>query len=1138
MALLAAFTSAEKTSHNSHKFAFTLSPTNYGYWKAMIHPFLLTNNLFGYVDGTIPCSAKLLQPTDPKTDPKENPNYPVWVSNDAHVRMVIISTISEASFRHVQGTTSRDLWLSLERAYAPHSSSGEYTLKTQLLKMEMKDKDLVMLAVSDLREEYNSFKSTITARQFPTAFNELHVLLSDQDYMLKKTHNSQNTPIQAFHVTNNDADKIITGSLASVAAQLSALGLKLVSAADTGAQSLSSQSFLQFSSCPSRDPSTIRTRPAANYVNNNASPSNASNAWFPDTGANSHVTPDLASMDDSRSYYGNDTLHVGDGKGLPILHIGSSHVHSPHKTFSLSNILHVPEIKKNLLSVQKFCLDNNVFFEFHSSFFVVKDESTRTTLLTGPSEHGLYSLRLPQLHSIPPVAFSAARASSTTWHKRLGHPNQRLFNFMLSSLSLPVTNKTLSTFCSSCQLGKSSKIHLPRRHRHVVETGLALMAQAHIPQRFWHFAFETAVYLINRMPSRISNKRSPYQHLFNRVPDYTFLRVFGCLCFPHLRPYNPHKMDFRSTPCVFLGYSPLHHGYRCLDLPSDRIYIARHVRFDEASFPFAITPSPPHTLSSSSPYTSSAPPTELADHSPSDTPTTSSASPHVVTVILSPNNLSTSPPVVTNTTPSPPYAVPNTPPPPPPPRARSSHLRQNPKRRIVFSLPLITPPYLPLNPRPSPSPTNLQSGVKLWPMSILLSFEMPLQGTFVAKGSRQQPGIDFKETFSPVVKSTTIRVVLSLVITQQWSLRQLDVQNAFLHGTLNEIVYMEQPPGFVDPQRPDHVCLLHKSIYGLKQAPRAWFQRLSMALFSIGFKGSKTDPSLFIYSSQGTILYMLVYVDDIIITGNNDVAINAVVNRLRTTFAIKDLGPLHYFLGIEIVPTGKDVILSQKKYIMELLQRAGLSGSKPTPSPMTTANPLYANDSPAFSDPIKFRQIIVDHGMLIRKTSSTQLQAFTDSHWQGSKVFSSSLTAFSDADWAGYPDDRRSTGGFAIYLGSNLISWTARKQRTMSRSSTESEYKALADTIAELTWLQALLGELDYSSKATYSIVEERYFPEEFAYYRSNYASIGSLAKSKFCNASGNPIGKVIWANISDSDIIDRQGETDKPSRCGTTECL
>ncbi|GJY82241.1 nucleotide-binding alpha-beta plait domain-containing protein [Tanacetum coccineum] len=254
-------------AHNSRKFAFTLSPTNYGYWKTMIEPFLITNNLMGYVDGSIPCPSQTVSVTDDATVLKENPNYPIWVSNDAHVRMLIISTISKASFRHVQGTTSRDLWLSLEKAYAPHSTSREYTLKTQLLRIEMhcdettdaylnraqeyadalaaigepvKDKDLVMLVVSGLHEEYNCLKTTITARQSPTAFSELHILLSDHDYMLGKTH------APAPSITSSFAANYAVGSpsmpearqaqLSELTAQLSALGFQVLPITPSGPQ--------------------------------------------------------------------------------------------------------------------------------------------------------------------------------------------------------------------------------------------------------------------------------------------------------------------------------------------------------------------------------------------------------------------------------------------------------------------------------------------------------------------------------------------------------------------------------------------------------------------------------------------------------------------------------------------------------------------------------------------------------------------------------------------------------------------------------------------------------------------------------------------------------------------------------------
>lgn len=168
----------------------------------------------------------------------------------------------------------------------------------------------------------------------------------------------------------------------------------------------------------------------------------------------------MTGFDSAESYYGDDSLHVGNGKALPILHVGSSHLYSPHKTFSVNNILHVPEIKKHLLSVQKFCHDNHVYFEFHSTFFAIKDKSSHTTLLTGPSDGGLYSINLPTTQPLPKVSFSTARATTTTWHQRLGHPHSQLFQTMLSKYRLPISNKTFDFHCNSCSIGKSSKLNL------------------------------------------------------------------------------------------------------------------------------------------------------------------------------------------------------------------------------------------------------------------------------------------------------------------------------------------------------------------------------------------------------------------------------------------------------------------------------------------------------------------------------------------------------------------------------------------------------------------------------------------------------------------------------------------------------
>lgn len=170
----------------------------------------------------------------------------------------------------------------------------------------------------------------------------------------------------------------------------------------------------------------------------------------------------------------------------------------------------------------------------------------------------------------------------------------------------------------------------------------------------------------------------------------------------------------------------------------------------------------------------------------------------------------------------------------------------------------------------------------------------------VSDGKTQQIGIDCGETFSPVVKLATIRAVLSLSLSKAWPIHQLDVKNAFLHGELREKVYMHQPLGYRDQNHLDHVCLLCKSLYGPKQAPRTWYKQFANYVISHGFTNSKCDNSLFIYQKGSDMAYILLYVDDIILTASSNTLRLSIMGFLISEFAMKDLGPLNYFLGIAV----------------------------------------------------------------------------------------------------------------------------------------------------------------------------------------------------------------------------------------------
>ena len=225
----------------------------------------------------------------------------------------------------------------------------------------------------------------------------------------------------------------------------------------------------------------------------------------------------------------------------------------------------------------------------------------------------------------------------------------------------------------------------------------------------------------------------------------------------------------------------------------------------------------------------------------------------------------------------------------------------------------------------------------------------------VYDGNSQREGIDCDETFSPVMKPASIRIVLSIALSQSWSIHQLDVKNVFLHGNLTEIVYVHQSLGFRDPARPDHVCFLCKSLYGLKQAPRAWYQWFANFMTTIGFSNSISVNSLFVYRHGSHIAYLLLYVNDIILTTSFDTLRLSIMSKLSSEFAMKDLGPLHYFLGIVVTRTSAGLFLSRQRYASEILEKASMSHCKSVSTPVATYGKLCANAGSPYADPTLYR---------------------------------------------------------------------------------------------------------------------------------------------------------------------------------------
>ncbi|XP_019101850.1 PREDICTED: uncharacterized protein LOC109133303 [Camelina sativa] len=356
----------------------------------------------------------------------------------------------------------------------------------------------------------------------------------------------------------------------------------------------------------------------------------------------------------------------------------------------------------------------------------------------------------------------------------------------------------------------------------------------------------------------------------------------------------------------------------------------------------------------------------------------------------------------------------------------------------------------------------------------------------VARGFNQQYGLDYSETFSPVIKATTIRMVLEVAVKKNWSIHQVYINNAFLQGTLTDEVYVSQPPGFVDKDRPHHVCRLNKALYGLKQAPRAWYQELKTFLQLAGFKNSLADTSLFIYHTGKDYIYVLVYVNDIIIAGVPSL-VQAFNLALAKRFSLKDLGPLSYFLDIEATRSARGMHLMQRKYITDLLTRTCMLDAKPVATPMASSPNLTIDSGTPLADATEYRTVIgslqylsftrPDIVFVVNRLSQFMHKP-TDKHWQVAKhvlrylagtkshgIFLRSdgtltIHAFYDADWGRAHNTYISPNAYIIYFGASLISWSSKKQQSVSRSSKEAEYRVVANAASELRWICSLLSEM------------------------------------------------------------------------------
>lgn len=639
-----------------------------------------------------------------------------------------------------------------------------------------------------------------------------------------------------------------------------------------------------------------------------------------------------------------------------------------------------------------------------------------------------------------------------------------------------------------------------RLNRTLMEKVRPMLTAANLPKNLWAETLMTANYVRNRSPVAGKTK-TPYELFFGIKPDVSHLRTFGVRCYALTPKPLRHKLENTSEPGRFIGYPAATKGYKIL-LDNGQIIISRDVQFMESG----------HRMKKSTSASGSGSPDDdegimepvgaepdrpSAGGGQPPPPSGGASSSRQPPARKQPKRAATDVPAAVWSSEG--YAITG--------RKRevagTAHSaiisepatldealaseqaalwRQAADEEMASLLANNTWELKPVPPGVNPIPVKWVFKIKRDATGNVERYKARL----VAKGFRQREGIDYDEVFAPVSKYTTVRTLLALAAAMDLEIHQLDIKTAFLYGELEENVWIQQPPGY-ESGGSNIACHLRKSLYGLKQAPRVWHGKLSEKLEALGFKISTADPALFIKDGSDPI-YLLTYVDDILIITADTGALAVTKAKLLDTFEGRDLGPASFYLGMDIHRdrAARSITLAQSRLTADLLEKFGMTESKPLSTPLSAATKLSREDGePLDTTTYGYSQLI---GSLMYLSVCTRpdisqavgtlaryMAAPTNIHWQAAKgvlrylngtaKFGISyqglhIEAYCDADYAGDLDSRRSTTGYVFTMGGGAISWSSRLQPTVAASTTEAEYMAAAYAIKEALWLRNLLNDL------------------------------------------------------------------------------
>ena len=593
----------------------------------------------------------------------------------------------------------------------------------------------------------------------------------------------------------------------------------------------------------------------------------------------------------------------------------------------------------------------------------------------------------------------------------------------------------------------------------------------------WGEAILSANYLLNKVPRKKVDK-TPYELWKGRKPSYKYLKVWGCLA--KVMAPTPKKMKIgpKTVDCIFIGYAHNSTAYRFLvhesknpDIHKNTIIESRNASFFEHVFPCKTKEDEP----SSSKRTFETIIEDCSQNSGNDENVETeeeprrtkrariekSFGPDFLTYMLEAEPQTYKEAVSSTEGPLWKEAI----------KSEIDSILQNHTWELV----------------------DLPPGIKLLGSKWIFKRKMKTDGTIdkykarlVIKGYRQREGLDYFDTYSPVTRITSIRIILATATLRNLEVHQMDVKTAFLNGDLEEEIYMEQPEGCVAPGQEKKVCKLVKSLYGLKQAPKQWHKKFDDVMLSNGFKINECDKCVYVKNTDNGYVILCLYVDDIIIVGSNDRMVRSTKHMLNSRFDMKDMGPVDVVLGIKIKRVPEGLILTQSHYVDKILDKFNKDDSGIARTPIDISQHLSKNRGESISQ-VEYARVI---GSLMYLMSCTRpdiaftvsrLSRFTsnpgDDHWKAivrvlrylryTREYGLHYTrepgvleGYSDASWISDTQDSKATSGYVFTLGGAAISWKSSKQTVITRSTMEAEFVALDKCGEEAEWLRHFLEDI------------------------------------------------------------------------------